>query len=379
VNEITITTVRTRAERRRFLTFPWQIYRSDPLWVPPLLPERMKVIDPAQGTFFQRGEAELFMAWRDGKPVGTISAAEDKPTNQVRNKKECVFGFFEYIQDYEVFCALLEQDIRWAQARGLDSLLGPFHLDYEDAYGVLIRGRERPPALLCGHSPEYYRGFMERYGFVPARAANLAFAIDFSDTPTMQHLSRLADRLRMRSRITIRGVDFDDYEREIDRIHKLLLDALAWAGEGGIPWRRDDLESMVEPFKQIADPELVLFAEVDGEAVGWFPGVPNLNEVFIHVNGLRYPWNYLQLLWYMRRPVKSLTIKSVLVQPEWQKRGVAVLMFDEMVKRARARGYQWADLSITSEDNPDTPQLAARMGAVEYKRWQVYSLPLENR
>jgi GNAT superfamily N-acetyltransferase len=375
MNKIEIYPAKTKSQRRKFLTFPWRVYKDDPLWVPPLIPERMKVIDPQSGTFFQRGEAEFFTAWRDGKMVGTICAAEDVPTNEVRGKKECVFGFFEFVEEYDVFCALVEKVRHWGKERGLDALLGPFNLDYEDSYGVLISGRDRPSALMCGHSPEYYQSFYERYGFAPARPANLAFAIDFTDLTKFERLSRLADRLRARGRIKVRGVNFDDWENEIDRVHHLLLEALSWS-ENGIPWRRDALESMVEPFRAIADPDLVLFAEVDGQAVGWFPGVPNLNEVFIHTNGLRDPWNYLQLLLHMRKTPKSLTIKSVLVLPEYQKKGAAVLLFDEMVKRALAKGYTWADMSITSEDNPDTVQLSDRMGAVEYKRWQVFGLPI---
>lgn len=376
MSDIEIIPAVTKRQRRKFLTFPWRVYKDDPLWVPPLIPERMKVIDPEIGTFFQRGEVAFFTAWRNGRMVGTICAAEDAPTNEVRGKKECVFGFFEFVEDYDVFCALVDRVKQWGQERGLDALLGPFHLDYEDSYGVLISGRERPPALMCGHSPEYYQSFYERYGFSPARAANLAFAIDLTDQTNFERLSRLADRLRARNRITVRGVDFDDWENEIDRVHHLLLEALSWSDDG-IPWRRDALESMVEPFRAIADPELVLFAEVDGRAVGWFPGVPNLNEHFIHANGLRYPWNYLELLIRMRSQPKSLAIKSVLVLPEYQKKGAAVLLFDEMARRARAKGYTWADMSITSEDNPDTVQLANRMGAVEYKRWQVYSLVID--
>jgi GNAT superfamily N-acetyltransferase len=373
MSRIEIHPVRTRRQRRKFLTFPWRVYKEDPLWVPPLVPERLKVIDPDRGTFFQRGEAALFTAWRDGKMVGTICAAEDVPANEVRGKKECVFGFFEFLEDYEVFCALVEQAKSWGRQRGLDALLGPFHLDYEDSYGVLVEGRDRPPALMCGHSPEYYLPFYQRYGFAPARPANLAFTIDFGGSEALARLSRLADRLRARGRISVRGANYDDWESEIDRVHHLLLEALRWADDG-IPWRRDALESMVEPFRAIADPELVLFAEVDGQTVGWFPGVPNLNEVFIKVNGLRYPWDYLQLLFGMRTQPKGLAIKSVLVLPEYQKQGAAVLLFDEMAKRARAKGYTWADMSITSEDNPDTVQLADRMGAVEYKRWQVFRM-----
>jgi GNAT superfamily N-acetyltransferase len=366
----------TKSQRRKFLTFPWRVYKDDPLWVPPLIPERMKVIDPEKGTFFQRGEAEFFTAWRDGRMVGTICAAEDGPTNEVRGKKECVFGFFEFVEDFDVFCALLEQVRQWGRQRGLDTLFGPYHLDYEDSYGVLISGRDRPPALMCGHSAEYYQAFYERYGFFPAKPANLAFAIDFTDLTKFDRLSRFAERLRGRDRITVRGANLDDWENEVSRVHHLLLEALNWS-DGGIPWRRDALESMVEPFRMIADPELVLFAEVDGKTVGWFPGVPNLNETFIRVNGLRYPWNYLQLLLGMQKKPKSLAIKSVLVLPEYQKKGAAIMLFDEMVKRASAKGYTWADMSITSEDNPDTVQLSNRMGAVEYKRWQVYNFPID--
>ena len=219
---------------------------------------------------------------------------------------------------------------------------------------------------------------MQRAGFLSIRAANLAFAIDLAESPQQARLSKIADRLREKGNITIRQVDWDDWQGEIDRVHLLLKEALAWS-DVGIPWHRDQLEAIVEPFRTIADPELILFAEVEGKTVGWFPGIPNLNEVFILVNGLRYPWDYLRLLLGMRKRPKSLTIKSVLVLPEYQKRGAAVLLFDEMAKRARAKGYQWADLSITSEDNPDTPQLAARLGAVEYKRWQVFERAIKIR
>ena len=130
----------------------------------------------------------------------------------------------------------------------------------------------------------------------------------------------------------------------------------------------------MEPFRAFADPELILFAEVNGEAVGWFPGIPNLNEALIHANGLRYPWDYIKLWWYMRRQPRCLTIKSVLVLPEYWDTGVSVLLFDEMLKRAMAKGFKWADLSLTSEDNPRTPILAEKMGARIYKRYRVYRL-----
>ncbi len=372
---IDVRPVRTARERRTFLTFPWRIYRDDPLWVPPLLPERARAIDPQRGAFFQRGgEAELFIAWRDGEPLGTICAGEDTFANRNRGKRECVIGFFEYVDEYRVAEALLDRAAAFARARDLNALWGPFNLDYEDSYGVLIEGRDRPPALLCGHTPPYYQDTMERYGFGPARGDNIAFALDLDPaSPALQRLSRLASKVRQRRAITVRQVDLARWEEELDAIHRLLNVALAHLPDH-IGWHRDALSSTLTSLREIADPELVLFAAVDGETVAWFPGIKNLNEVFIHVNGLRYPWDYVRLWWHMRRQPECLSIKSALVLPEYWGSGVAVVLFDEMARRAAAKGYTWIDASLTSVENPNTPDLAKNLGGEIYKRYRVYRL-----
>lgn len=374
MSSVEVRPVRTPSERRAFLTFPWHIYRGDPLWVPPLLPSRAKLIDPARGTFFQRGEAEFYIAWRNGRPVGTICAAEDPPTNAVRKARECVFGFLEYVNDDSVAEALVQQAIAWARTRQLNALYGPFNLDYEDSYGVLLEGRDRPPALLCGHTPPYYAGFMERYGFQPARGDNLAFAID-THAPGLPRLARVAQKIRERGRFTIRHADLSQWDREVDRVHHLLNAGLIHLPDF-IGWHRSEVEATLGQFRQIADVELVLFAEDAGKPVGWLAGIPDLNEVFIHANGLRHPWDYARLWWHSRRQPACLCLKSVVVLPEYWNRGVGVLLFAEMAKRAIAKGYRWADLSLTSADNPATPILAEHLGAKIYKRYRVYRLPI---
>ncbi|MEN4042483.1 MAG: GNAT family N-acetyltransferase [Anaerolineaceae bacterium] len=370
---ITILPVRNRRERRIFLTFPWRIFKDDPLWVPPLLPDLEERIDPRRGVFFQHGgDAEYFIAWRDGKPVGTISAAEDRFANASTGNRECIFGFFHFIQDEQVMHALLEHVKDWARRRGLVTISGPFNLDYEDSYGILVEGRDRPPALMCGHTPPYYYDFIERANLWPARGDNIAFALDLTaPNPALDELSRMAARVRQHGRFTIRAGRMEQWEEELERIYTLLNIALTHLTDYR-PWPREVVFNSLAQFRKIADPELVLFAECKGETIGWLPGLSNLNEAFIHANGLRYPWDYLKLAFYLRRKTKCLTIKSALVLPEYWGSGVAALMFDEMLQRARSRGYQWIDASITSDDNPRTPALGKRFGAQVYKRYRVY-------
>ena len=376
MTNIEVSPVRSKQEKQIFLSFPWKIYRDDPLWVPPLLPERAKVVDPKRSAFLKFGRAEYFIAWHNGEPVGTICAAEDFQSNKLRGKKECVFGFFEYIKNREVFRALVECASDWGRTRGLNVLYGPWNLDYEDSYGVLVEGRDRPPAILCGHTPKYYLDYMLNFGFEEARPQNVALGAELAETPQILRMARVADRIREKDWITIREADINRWDEEVDCLHRLLNLSLVHL-EDHIGRTRQSVEAMVEPFRQIADPELILFADVRGETVGFLPGLPDLNEIFIHINGLRSPIDYLKLFWRMKtQRIHNLTIKSVLVLPEYWNTGVGILLFDEMVKRAMAKGYNWTDLSITSIDNPNTIILAEHMGAEIYKRWQIYRLDI---
>ena len=369
---ITIKKVQNPLQRRQYATFPWKVYKDDPLWVPPLLPERMKQLNPRKGTFYSHGEADFFIAYRDGELAGTIMAAVDHSSNEMRGLNDGMFGFFECLNDQAVANRLFDAAVSWVREKGLSRITGPFHQDYDSAYGVLIEGWDRPPAISCGHTPKYYEKLVTTYGFSPLRPDNIAFAIDITEnTREFELLHKLAEKAAQRGNAVIREGRLDEWDREADRVHYLLNRALAHLVDF-VGWDRQALDDTLAPFKKYADPELILFADVGDQTVGFFPGIPNLNEILHKVNGLRYPWDYLKLLKYKNMQTTGLAIKSVLVLPEYWGTGVSLMLFSEMTKRAREKGYTWVDLSLTSEDNPKTPMLAERMGGKIYKRYRVY-------
>jgi GNAT superfamily N-acetyltransferase len=358
---VRILPARSRLDQRRFLTFPWRVYAGDPLWVPPLLPDRSRLLRARRA----RDGLQAFLALRAGRVVGTIAVTADRAP-------EARFGWFECLPDPQAAEALLDRAAAWARERGLELLAGPYNLDADDSHGVLVEGRDRPPALLCGHAPPYYPEYLERCGFTPLYGDGLAFEVRLDrESPALQKCARLAERIRRRGWIRLRTPDLRAWEAEVDVVLELLNRSLAHL-PGHRPWRRETVEGLLRPFRKIADPELILFAEVEGRTVGWFPGIPNLNEAAIGLNGLRHPWDYLRLLKASRVRPRCLAVKSVLVLPEYWGSGAALLLFDEMARRARARGYEWIDLSVTSTDNPYTPYLAERFGARVYKRYRVY-------
>ena len=365
---IEVRKVKDKHEKEIFLRFPWKIYSGDPLWVPPLLPERRKEADPSQGLFFKNGYADFFIAWKDGQPVGTICCSHEAGGDP----DDCSIGFFECASDYAVAEALFRQAEAWAREHELPMLYGTYNLDRENGRGILIEGWDRPPVILCGHNPPYYAEFFERYGFSKRHDDGLAYACELNaNDPKIHRLYRLAEGVQKRKHFTIRTVNMNDIDGEIGRVLTLQNRALEHL-PGFNPYTREAIEGMLLPLKDLADPELVLFAEDDGKSIGWFPAIPNFNEIVIHLNGLRYPWDYLKALRYKNLKPKCLSVKSVAVLPEYWDTGAAILLFAEMSKRALAKGYQWSDLSLTGEDNPDTWDLAHHMGAKVYKRYRFF-------
>ncbi len=378
---IEIRPVRSRRDKHLFLTFPWTLYKNDPLWVAPILAEREKASDPARGIFFrgsagqehQNGYADFFLAFQDGKLAGTICCSHENGGDPT----ECSIGFFECRDDYAIAKALFDQAEDWARQHGLKMVCGTYNLDREDGRGILVEGDDRPPVLLCGHNPPYYAGFFERYGFTKRHDDGLAYAVTLDPNDRkIQRLFGLAERVRKRQNFNVRTANMNDLDGEIDRILVLQNRALEHL-EGFVPYARESIAAMLLPLKDMADPDLVLFAEDDGKAIGWFPAIPNFNEILIHLNGLRYPWDYARALWYKNLKPKCLSIKSVAVLPEYWDSGAAVLLFAEMTRRAIDKGYAWADLSLTGEDNPDTWDLAHHMGAKIYKRYRFYKKMLD--
>jgi len=187
----------------------------------------------------------------------------------------------------------------------------------------------------------------------------------------------MARRIRQKGWITIRTPDLSKWMDEVGVVQDLMNRSMAHLPDFR-PWEREAVAGLLKPFRKIADPELILFAEIDRKTVGWFPGMANMNEVLIHLNGLRRPWDMLRALRWMRLKPRCLSLKSVLILPEYWGSGAALLLIDEMAMRARSKGYSWVDLSLTSDDNPYTPELAERMGARIYKRYRVYGRKVQD-
>lgn len=374
--------VRTSRERQVFLKFPWRIYASDPMWVPPILAERAARINPARNPLFAEGDIDLFLAWRNGEVAGTIGLAIDPAHNHHRQEKVAFFGFFECREDYEIAQALWDQAIVWAKARNMKILRGPQSFGSSDEPGVLIEGRETPAGLLMGWSPPYYETFFTHYGFRKFHDS-LAYRIDLTtytgengDFRAPEVIQRVADFAMQRygARCRIRPGDFNDWDGELEAVRSVYNRSLALLPDFS-PVSKEQWQRMAASIKTLMSPELSPLVEIDGQPVAFGLGLPDIMQALWHCNGLRFPWDYAKLWWHSRR-LPGVSFKIMAMLPEYWGVGLDALIYLHLARESVRQGYQWMDLSLTGDDNPMTNKLARRFGATIDKRYRTYEIAI---
>jgi len=370
--QLTVDPVHSKAERAMFIRMPWRIYRDDPHWVPPLLSDRRKVLDPRRNPFFQHAKMELFLARLGGEVVGRVAAIVNDAHNTTHNDKVGFFGFFETIDDQAVANALLGAAEAWLVAQGMTEMRGPISPSMNDEAGLLVEGFDDPPVVLMPYNPKYYSRVIEVYGLAPVKDL-VAWRLTPQGFLT-EKLERVQRLVREREGITIRSVNFKDrtaFQRDLDRI-KGIYNA-AWQPNWGFVKMTDaEFDALAADLRQVAVPDFTVFAERNGEAVGFALALPDLNQILIHNRGgglLGAAWGMLT----RRKRVTRGRIVILGVLPEFQRRGVdAVLYYEIGTRMTRGAGYTESEASWVLEDNVMMNRALEEMNGEPYKRYRVY-------
>ncbi|MGD9029075.1 MAG: hypothetical protein PVG25_04620 [Anaerolineae bacterium] len=375
---IHIQPVTSARDRRAFVTCPWAVYEGDPNWVPPLISERLDYLDPATGPFYERADIALFLARRGRAVVGTIAAFVDHHRNHHTGKSEGGFGFFETLDDYAVAEALLDAAWGWLRGHDVSAVRGPASFTNSDYPGVLIDGADCPPAMLEAHTPPYYQDFLERYGMEKDEDlfAWRVFRAQFHGElkSSLDEVARVADAALKRANATIRKVRLDDWEEEIGVAHRLFNATLRHL-PNHVPLTEAEFRRTADQIRPLLDPELALFAEVDGEPVAFGIAIPDINQVLIHLSGRLFPFGWLRFRRLVRQ-IDGVTFKLMGVLEEYRHRGIDAMLYLAVVRAFCDRGYKWLDGSVTSEFNPMINLVASRLGAERYKHYRLYRMGL---
>ena len=371
--------VTTRKQLSLFIDFPWQIYRDDPNWTPPLKLEIKNTLNPKKHPFFQHGDAAKFLAVRNGQVVGRILASDDPRYNEQNQTNLGNFGFFESINDQTVADALFDRATEWVRAKGRDEIMGPvmFSTNYE--CGMLIDGFDMPPRVMMPHNPTYYPELIENWGFEKNKDL---YAWWFNDPyDIVQKWQPLMDRVASRNvDITIRSFSREHFERDVQRCMQIYDHARKNWWWACVALTAAEIRFFSKQLNQFADENMILIAEKNGQPIGFSITVPDLNEAIRPLNGRLTKWGLPIGVWRFYRElkrVKTARMMVLCVLPEHRHRGVAErLIIDTLNYGKNTKLFTAGELSWTDEDNDKVNRIIERVGAKRYKTYRVYKKSL---
>jgi len=365
-----IVPVRGRREREAFIALPYALHHADPAWVAPLRRD-VRALVSRHHPFFEHAEAEHFLARRDDRIVGRISAIHNRAHNEFHGDRVGFFGFLESVDDRAVVAALLDAAGDWLRARGLSTLRGPTSFSTNEEAGLLVAGFETPPALMMPHNPRYYVELVEAAGLAKAKDL-LVYQTTSPQLP--ERLVEGATALERRYRLRVRTLDRKRFAAELATVKRLYN--AAWQRNWGfVPLSDREIDHLARQLKPVVVPELVAFAERDGEALGVGVALPDFNVALkTNPSGRSFP-GLLRVLWAAQR-IQRIRVLMLGILPEWRHRGVDALLYKAIWEKAVARGYRWAEAGWILEDNLPMRNALVRMGFEVYKTYRLYERPL---
>lgn len=365
--------VRNKSSLREFIRFPWQVYRGDPNWVPPLLIEQRFLFNKAKHPFYEHGDVQPFLARRNGQAVGRIAAIVNRAHNEFHSDTVGFFGFFESVDDNETARGLFKAAEDFARARGLTILRGPVNFSTNEECGLLYEGFDRPPVVMMTYNPRYYIHLLEDAGFQKAKDL-LAYRMTQPDVS--ERLRRVGAALEKRTHLKIRQINMKDFWGDVWRVRDIYNKA--WENNWGfVPMTDAEFHKLAKDLKLIIDPGLVWFAENNnGQPVGFSLALPDINQALAKVNGRLFPFGMFKLL-RCKKHIDGVRVLAMGVIPEYRRRGVDAVFYWRTYEEGVKKGHTWGEFSWILEDNEPMKEAATMIGAKPYKTYRIYERALE--
>ncbi len=354
------------------------MHQRDPHWVPPLRMDVRKLLDRAKNPFFEHGEAEYFLAERDGRVVGRIAAITNRLHNEIHHDQVGFFGFFDSIYDHAVADALFTEAAAWLRAKGYDVMRGPASFSTNDECGLLVDGYDMPPTLMMPHNPPYYERLIDAAGFTKAKDLKVyrgGYLAEYLPVP--ERLARGTELLQRRLGVTIRGMDMANFAAEVESIKRLYN--RCWEKNWGfIPMTDHEIDHLAVQFKPVVIPDMVPIAEKDGVPIGFGLVLPDLNQVFQrHRSGRLTPALLADLLLSLKlKRVRRARILLLGVVPELRGKGVDAMLYHWIWTHAAGHKIYWGEAGWILEDNKAMNAGLEKMEFTVYKTYRLYDRPL---
>lgn len=335
----------------QYVQFPIDLYRDNACYVPPLVIDQIATLSPEGNPAFDFCEAQSFMAFDNGEPVGTITAIINRAANEKTGKKQMRFGFMDFIDSDEVVDSLFEAVAQWGRERGMEEMVGPVGFTDMDPEGMLIEGFDEMGTMATIYNYPYYVKHMERLGFVKD-ADWIEYRITIPDGIPEKH-QRIGEIVARKYGLKVlKYTSRKKIRREYGRaIFELVNEAYADL-YGFVPLTDRQIEHYINVYIDVLRLEDVsLVVDSEGTLVALGISMPSLSQALRKSHGRLFPFGWYHLLKAIKGHTDVVDLLLVAVKPEYQSKGVNALIFNDLIPRYIANGYKFAESNVELEGN----------------------------
>jgi len=376
IKTIEIRKVSGKQDLDAFIRVPWGIYKDDPNWVAPLLIERKEALSN-KNPWFEHAEWCAWIAYRDGNPVGRISAQIDQLHQQRYENKTGFFGLVEAMHDEEIFKALFETAEAWLREKGMRQILGPFNLGINQEIGILVEGFDTPPSVMMPHSRAYYDSAIKDCGYQPAQDL-LAYELQAATISIPRVMRALIERNA--DRINVRSLRSSEKHVELEVMRDIFNDA--WENNWNfVPFTQEEFKAIGKELLMLLPADYIQIAEIDNEAAAFVVMIPNLNEAIADLNGRLLPFGWAKILWRLKvTSPKSARVALMGVRQKYQNThfgpALAYMVINAVIDAGTKRGIERAELSWVLKHNRGVRHIIESINGEVTKRYRMYEKEL---
>ena len=349
---VEIRKVSSRKELKAFVRFANNLYKGNKYYVPSMPFDDMNTFNKDKNGAFEFCDAELYLAYKDGKLAGRVAAIVNYKANESWKADQVRFGWIDFIDDVEVSAALLEAVCAFGRARGMKQIVGPLGFTDFDPEGMLVEGFDRLSTMALIYNHPYYPEHMVRHGYVK-ETGWVEYRITIPEQLPENH-RRLSEIIKERyglklRKLSRRQIRKEDYGRKLFK----LINETYCVLYGYSLLSDKQIDQYVDLYLSLVDTKMLTFIEDSkGDLIAAGISIPSLSEALQKCNGeiLPFGWWHLLKTMFFKKP-DTLDLLLIGVRPDYQNRGVNSLLFVDLFENYKKMGFRYAETNANLETN----------------------------